>query len=250
MTDSAKTQAERPISRQADPRSQTRQEGSVAAEVGTVRRNLQMRWFASEQDHLDVGYHKTPRVLGQVVGAIFTVEERMGRLPSGEQKPSLVAIGKFEATNYATGEVVESFTAYLPQYYLQVVRGMLGQGVQGVSFAIEIVLKPTMRPPPAIQTTYEIKNLARVQADDPVNLMKRELEATGRSRLSPAVTVQRSPLAIEHKDVAEGLEIITTEDAEIDPELELEPEPGQVPGDGDVRPGDAGPKAKARAAAS
>lgn len=167
---------------------------SVAPDEATMKRSLQMKMFASETDHLEVGLEfqktkdatKATKVLGQVIGQIFDVKEKLGRLPNGEQKVSLQAIGDFEAVNYKTGEVWNSSAAYLPGYFLETVQSMLKlPETHAIDFAIEIVLTPTGKPAPAIQTAYEVRNLIRRRPENPLNRMKQELAAAGRLRLPP-----------------------------------------------------------------
>lgn len=159
------------------------EQASVAPNIATMKRSLQMKQFASKQDHKDVAFHETPKVLGQVIGRIIAVSEKEGTLPDGERKVSLLALGQFEGSNYGTGEVFEATSAYLPGYYLEVVRAMLEkQGVEAVDFSIEIELVPTGK---SIPTAYEVRNLLRRRPDNPLEVMKRELAAAGRLRLPP-----------------------------------------------------------------
>lgn len=159
---------------------------SVAADVATTKRNIQMAFFASEEDRATVVLKKEPIALGQVIGQIFKVEEREGKLPGGEPTHSLVAIGRFEAVNYKSGEVIESFTAYLPKYFLQTCKSMLDRpGSAAIAFAVEIVLTYTGKS--GIPVAYEVRNLARRVAEDPINRIKAELEAAGRNRLGKPI---------------------------------------------------------------
>ena len=133
---------------------------SVAPDVATSKRAIQRNWFAGKEDHDEVVAKNSPtfrataegsalgdkpfvKVLGQVAGEIFKVDEREGQLRDGTPTKSVIAIGEFEAANYKSGEVIESYTAYLPKYYLETCKLALEAGAKSVPFAIEIVLTPT-----------------------------------------------------------------------------------------------------------
>lgn len=231
---------------------------SVAADVGTVKRALQMNMFATKKDHDEVASKngetfrateegrklfsddkaedgtplglgangKFTKTLGQIVGQIFEVQDRKGQLRDGTPTESLIAVGEFEAANYATGEVMESYTAYLPRYFLETCKAALASGnVKAIPFAVEIVLTPTGK---TIPTAYEIRNLMRKRPQSVVNQIKQELAGMNRLRLSaPIAAPSLAQLGIED---ASGLPPV-----EGDPEAAPEDggDPNHVP-EGDV----------------
>jgi hypothetical protein len=190
---------------------------SVAAEVGTVKRALQMNMFAGKKDHdevtaknsdtfketeegkklfADAPGGKFTKTVGQVIGQIFDVQEREGQLRDGTPTKSLLAIGEFEAAVYSTGEIMESYTAYLPKYFLETCKAALdSQQVKAIPLAIEIVLTPTGKP---IPTAYEIRNLMRKRPDSVMNQIKAELQGMSRLRVSgPVAAPAPAVLGIE-----------------------------------------------------
>lgn len=195
---------------------------SVASEVGTVKRALQMNMFASKKDHEEVATKngetfrdteegkklfadnptgKFTKTLGQVLGLIYSVELREGQLRDGTPTQSLIAIGEFEAAVYSTGEVMESYTAYLPRYFLETCKAALeGGNVKQIPLAIEIVLTPTGK---AIPTAYEIRNLMRKRPESVMNQIKQEL--AGMNRLRVSGPVEAPPLAQLGIEDAAGL---------------------------------------------
>lgn len=209
---------------------------SVAPDQGTMKRAIQMNFFAKKKDHdrvatknsetfreteegrklfADNPSGKYTETLGQIVGQIFSVEERNGTLPDGTPKASLVAIGEFEAVIYATGEIMESYIAYLPDYFLRACKGALESGIKSVPFALEIVLTPTGK---SIPTAYEVRNLIRKSPTSVLNQMKAELAAAGRLRLSPPTAAP--PLAQLGVADAEGVPPAESEEPnDIDPDF-------------------------------
>ena len=217
----------------------TNEATSVAPEEATLKRSIQMKMFASKEDHREVGFKNAPKVLGQLVGQIFDVKEKTGTLPNGETKMSLLAIGEFEGMNYATGEVFQSTSAYLPGYYLETVQSMLEKGnANAILFAIEIVLTPTGK---NIPTAYEVRNLVRRRPDNPINLLKAEMAAAGRLRLPKPNNVQAA---------IEGEVLTLTPELEGDPtEVDVpEPDDGNAPDEADAAPVGATGKGKSKAA--
>ncbi len=196
--------------------------GSVAEADGNLKRSIQMAFFAKKKDHTEIAmYHatlndpdsggktnalftgkdgadrlaiaKNGKALGQIIGVVFDVQEKEGTLPDGSKKMSLLAIGDFEAVNYATGEVVNSGAAYLPGYFADTLKGyQKATSGQPVELAVEIILTPTGKP---IPTAYEVRPLIKRPADSPLNRIKESLQAAGRLRLPPPVA--RTVVAIE-----------------------------------------------------
>ena len=167
------------------------EQASVASDVATVKRSLRMSWFAEKKDHLTIGlnYEKTKDVaassvaLGQIIGAIFEIEERTFTTSDGEQTTQLMALGEFEAVKYSTGEVMETGAASLPRYYLEGIKAALGKGAaENAQFAVEIVLVPTGKQVP---TAYEVRNLLPRAIDSPINRLKAQLQKHNRLRLPP-----------------------------------------------------------------
>lgn len=168
-------------------------ENSVAADEGTTKRSIQMKMFTTPKQHKEVAFKNEAQTVGQIIGEIFSVKEKVGTLPGGDSKVSLLAFGDFEAVNYTTGEVFQSTAAYLPQYYLETVQAMLEKpDVHSLLFAVEIVVAPTGK---TIPTAYEVRNLVRRRPENAVNLLKAELAKAGRLRLPPPT--ERSAGAIE-----------------------------------------------------
>ena len=152
-------------------------------EEGTLKRSIQMKMFNSKEITRKVIAENKSITLGQLICEIYEVKEKMGTLPDGTPKMSLIAYGEFEAINYETGEVFKSAAAYLPGYYLEVVKSMLAKNQSGtIVAAIEIVLSPTGK---SIPTGYEVRNLARRHPGSPLDEMKRQLQKADRLKLPP-----------------------------------------------------------------
>ncbi len=207
-------------------------QGSVAEDVGNLKRSIQMKMFASAKlkrdaqkvdDKTEKFVHPNGIPIGQVIGQIFEVKEKIGTLPDGTSKMSLVAIGDFEANCYETGEVFTSTAAYLPGYYLETVQSMFARGAPVIAFAIEIILVPTGK---SIPLAYEVKNLIRRRPDDVLRQIKLELASANRLRLPPPEAVQ-API--------EG-EVLSVEYSPTDPAAEID-----APDHDDEATGDAPP---------
>lgn len=197
--------------------------GSVASGSNMVR-NIQMKFFAGASDHAKLGLLATvlkdkgvsaPEfqgeggatnlqaaqngvALGQIVGVIYSVDEKMGTLPDGSQKASLVATGDFEAVRYSDGKVITANTAYLPGYFAAAAQAMLNRAkdaASGVDFFVEIKLVPTGK---SIPTAYEVVPMIARSAESPLNRLKQAAIAAGvQSRLPPPVaTAAAEPLAL------------------------------------------------------
>jgi hypothetical protein len=175
----------------------TSAQASVAADEGSLKRSIQMKFFAGKNTVKRVSIAsakikagETPEgtpdaviVGGQIIGQIFDVKEKLGTLPDGTEKVSLLAMGEFEATNYETGEVITSAAAYLPTYYLETVQSMLAKDASAsLVFAVEISIMATGK---SIPYAYEVKNLVRRRPDNPLNALKAEMAKAGRLRLPP-----------------------------------------------------------------
>lgn len=189
-----------------------------AAEA-TLKRGMRMSWFAGPTDHLEVGleYAKTKdaaksmRPLGQLVGVIWSVEERefKNTTPDGDTEivKNLVAVGDFEAVKYSDGEVATTPSFTLPKYYLEAARAALEKNADrgtGLEFAIEIVLTPTGKQVP---TAYEVRNLIPREVDSPINRLKAKVQATGRLRLPPPVGV---PLLDSPEEIEGQFQVVDT----------------------------------------
>jgi len=172
-----------------------------------------MKKKAQETDDNDKFIYPKGLAVGQIVGEIFDVKEKLGTLPSGEVKSSLLAIGSFEAVVYETGEVMESTAAYLPGYYLDTVKSMLDRGANAIAFAVEILLVPTGK---SIPLAYEVKNLIRRRPDNVINKLKAEMASANMLRLPPPEKVAAADpdevLAIEaqYEDVTPDEDVAET----------------------------------------
>jgi hypothetical protein len=227
--------------------------GTVATEQGNLKRSLQMKMFASPKlkkevvsvvyaDANDqVGRQKYPKGIagGQVVGNIWEIKEKVGQLPDGTSKMSLLAIGEFEAVSYETGEVFNSTAAYLPGYYLETVKSMMEKGgAEAIVCALEIVLVPTGK---SVPFAYEVRNLITRRPDNPINRLKAEMQAAGRLRLAPPPAhvpliegEVRSMTPAEPENTASG----EFEDIEHDPALDASTGPADTPADAHNRHAD------------
>src|SRR5262249_14325873 len=143
---------------------------------------------------------------GQIVGAIYTIKEKMGTLPNGDPKLSLLAIGDFEATDYATGEVWTSTAAYLPNYLLETFKSILEHPAStgSVEFEIEIVIEPTGK---QIPFAYVVRNLIQRRADSAVNRMKLALQASNRLRLPAPTPMSDEPVPGEVLAIANEYQV-------------------------------------------
>ena len=157
---------------------------AVATTKGTLKRAIQMGYFRNDQAKADAILGKST-TLGQIVGTVYAVKEKTGEV-NGDVTISLLAIGEFEAVVYATGEIMESVSAYLPNYFLEPIKAMLdgGNANHGVTFGVEVCLVPTGK---TIPYAYEVRNLAQKIAESPLEVMKRQLAAIGSLRVTAPV---------------------------------------------------------------
>lgn len=158
----------------------------VETTAGTIKRAIQMGYFRNDQAKAAVML-KQSTTLGQIIGTIYTVKEKIGEV-NGDVTRSLLAIGEFEAVIYATGEVMESASAYLPNYFLEAIKATLDAGgaSYGITFAVEVVMVPTGK---SIPFAYEVRNLAQKVAESPLQAMKRQLQAAGALKVSAPVAL-------------------------------------------------------------
>lgn len=152
---------------------------SVATDAQVMKKSLSMKQFRDERAQRECIAKNISIPLAQVIGNVVKVEMRKGTLPDGTPNESLVGIGEFEATSYSTGEVFTTSHMYLPRYFLEGCQASLASS-DSVAFAVEIVVSPTGR---TIPYTYEIKNLIPRATTNPLEKMKRALQAAGRLRL-------------------------------------------------------------------
>ena len=114
--------------------------------------------------------------LGQIIGVVYAVTPKSVTRPSGAIETSLQAQEEFEGIVFDSGEVLDSNVAYLPPYFAELLQGMLKQNSSGgVSFAAEILVRPTGK---NIPYSYEMKSLmpaSRLLTDLKKGLAKRGL---------------------------------------------------------------------------
>jgi hypothetical protein len=171
---------------------------TVEGGEAVLRRSLQMKFFAAKQaiknvsiaslEMKDGGKPRNPAhasiTVGQVVGTIFDVQEKIGKLPNGDVSTSLLAIGEFEAVCYETGEVITTNAAYLPTYYLETARAAMSKDDcnRAILCALEIVMEATGK---SVPYAYMVRPLIQRRPENPLNRLKAELQRHGRLRLPP-----------------------------------------------------------------
>lgn len=158
------------------------------AAIALEKRSIQMRMFKSKEAVGKCVKEQIIVPLGQIAGVIYDVVEKPGMLPGGEPKTSLLAMGDFQAINYATGEVFEAKAAYLPGYFAEALRSIFVRANARVAeIGIEICIEPTgldnMGMPKSIPFAYGVKNLIARRAADPLEQLKRRMVAGGMLRL-------------------------------------------------------------------
>jgi hypothetical protein len=181
--------------------------GSVT-NTAVVRRSISMKNFRSPVTVGEAVKTQTSIAAGQIVGAVYAIEEKIGTLPNGDETKNLSAVGRFEATVYETGEVISAQSAFLPKYYLESLRAMLagarvhGGSVTGMVIAVEIVTEPTgLDPstgmPKSPAYAWVIKDLRSPDQNDPLAEMKRQMMADGTLRLPAPPPRRKAAPAIE-----------------------------------------------------
>lgn len=149
--------------------------------IAVEKRSLQMRYFKTKTNIATCVRTQKIVPLGQIVGLVYSIVEKPGTLPNGEKKTSLLAYGQFESLAYETGEINQAMAAYLPDYFCQALKAALEKGAGGViELGIEIVAEPTgLNPdtglPIGTAFSYGVRNLRSRRADDPLELVKRQL---------------------------------------------------------------------------
>lgn len=195
-------------------------------DLGVEKRSIQMRMFKSPTNIKTCVNRQIIVPLGQIAGAIYEVVEKPGTLPDGTAKTSLLAMGEFEAVNYETGEVVQSFAAYLPGYFIEALRSaMRSGGGKMIMIGIEIVAEPTGLDdktglPKGIPFAYGVRNLMGRRADSPLEQVKRRMKAMSMLRLPEPVEAPEAAVLQLPADSTGALETLPTGDG-MEPELPL-----------------------------
>lgn len=195
-------------------------ENTVAKNTAVEKRSIQMKQFRDRDSIKRCIDTQTSIALGQVIGHAFDVVMKKGTLPDGSPSTSPFIVGDFEAVNYKTGEVMSASGAYLPKYFAETIQAALTKGAgatHGIAFAIEVVVEPTGKEPPAIQIAYGVKRLVARRPDSPIEQMKRTLQAAGTLRLPAPQTAPQSAL---------------TDDSLLEPEGNIEPPADEQEGEG------------------
>jgi hypothetical protein len=141
-----------------------------------------------------VSENKTIAV-GQIIGHVTAVKEKIGTTPDGSQKVSWVALGEFEAIVYKTGEVISSGAIYLPNYYALELQAAIGTGATqdgNVLFGVEVSVAPTGK---TIPYAWEVQNITGMARSKPLEQLKRFLSQKGLLRLPAPVTLEQAAIA-------------------------------------------------------
>jgi hypothetical protein len=206
-------------------------------DVAVEARSLQMRHFKSKTNIMKCVQTQTIVPLGQIVGVVYDVIEKPGRLPDGTPKTSLLVYGAFEALAYESGEIKQSNAAYLPEYFAKALQVALSKGPAGASIqiGIEVVAEPTGLDektglPRVVPFSYGVKNLIARRADDPIEEVKRRMG--NRLRLpapAPLVTRDQARVALPDGDNAPAKPVPDTlaEDAAPVPAEDAAPVPAE-----------------------
>jgi hypothetical protein len=133
--------------------------------------------------------------VGQIIGHVTAVKEKIGTTPDGSQKISWVALGEFEAVVYKTGEVITSGAIYLPNYYALELQAAIGTGATqdgNVLFGVEVSVAPTGK---MIPYAWEVQNITGMARSKPLEQLKRFLSQKGLLRLPAPVTLDQAAIA-------------------------------------------------------
>lgn len=199
------------------------------AAIALEKRSIQMRMFKNRDAIIKCVKEQVIVPLGQIAGVIYDMVEKPGTLPDGTAKTSLLAMGDFQAINYATGEIFEAKAAYLPGYFAEALRSIFVRANARVAeIGIEICLEPTgldnMGMPKSIPFAYGVKNLIARRAADPLEQLKRRMVAGGMLRLPapPPVEAGSDKLPLtdrgEYWTAENGAEDLTLTDQSVDNE--------------------------------
>jgi hypothetical protein len=170
----------------ADAAARERAAAAAEEEAAPDKRNIQMKMFMVKEvlGKLMAGPPGKWYRTGQIVGYATQIVTKTGTLKDGTQKDSLLAIGEFEAVNDYTGEVMKSGFAYLPGYYLEVLKAKLSvPGTLLVGIAVDVGITATANG--GVPYAYEVMNRQARSLDNPIEVMKRELQKSGALRLPP-----------------------------------------------------------------
>ena len=170
-----------------------------------MARFISMATFRSPELISECIVHNKPVKVGQIIGHVGKVNEKISTNPDGSQKVSLQALGEFEAVIYKTGRVLSSGAIYLPPYYAEELKAALESTVNqdgNVLFAVEISMVPTGK---TIPYQWECTNLAGITRSKPLDNLKRYLSNKG-MLASQLTTSANNPLAIAGTVAAPGEE--------------------------------------------
>lgn len=172
--------------------------------------------------------------LGQIIGEVFAIKEKEGRLPNGDVSVSKVAIGDFLATNYADekawpGKVaeraalvekgavdaqgkplpllpeytpLESNAIYLPGYFIEQIEAMLPQTGEGMVFAVDVMMVPNPGQP--IPFMYEVVSQIKRANTSRLRMLAQQMHEQGNLRI-PLGNMFAAPITISAQPSAPGL---------------------------------------------
>jgi hypothetical protein len=159
-------------------------------------RFISMKHFRTENAEHRCIADKTTVIVGQVLGEVWSVEEKKYVAQNGTATVSLVAYGKFEAIAFDSNKQISADAIFLPNYYADSLRRALiherESGNNGaIIFGIEIDM--LYEPKSVTKYTYEVRNVTGIGHSRPIQGLKKLMAANGSLKLPPPV---EAPTAI------------------------------------------------------
>ena len=191
-----------------------------------MAKHIPMSFFANHELKARIGGLPKDQgeVVGQMIGIAFSAKRQTVKSPDGQESESIKLLGDFEATRYFDNSVRKANVMYLPHYMAELVEERLKTKGGSVQMAFNIRLVSTHK---AIPVTWEVESAMEREYDDPLEAIKRRLQAAGTLKLPAPVA---APAGIAHAATPqvghdpETGELTDVEDASFSDEIEEVPE--------------------------
>lgn len=147
-----------------------------------MARFLSMKDFADKKAIAKCVAESVEVEMGQIIGHVTHVTTKEGTLPNGDPKVSYAAHGEFEAVNTNTGELLNSGTIYLPDYYARELAHALEATSGNVLFGVRLSVRPTGK---TIPYSWNVTNVTGIARSAPLEGLKRLMHRQGVLKVAP-----------------------------------------------------------------
>lgn len=165
---------------------------------GKLARNITTRFFAAKGEIRKLPRDK-PAVhwFGEIIGVVYGTTRKEARQTSaggelGSVMVSYQLMGEFEAVKYASGEISEAGSCYLPNYFAEVIHAMFtrpNNPLNSMAFHVEVGMEvlPDDKVRGGIDVAWTVRHKQRLaSAESPLNMLKQQARSNGvATRLPP-----------------------------------------------------------------